>query len=193
MHIRTAALDPYAVGEIAEGDEVVPLTRVEDDPNGDPPVVRSSERLNDHPVGQRVGSEVDRGLGLGNELRVNPREVLLGGVVDLLRQGGHCGATSGQHGNRSSDKSRCPHGSPLEATPERRAAPDRRALHDDEAGALQMLDKPFRHDSAMISSAYEPACGPDSAARTRALRRGRTGWLAVRSGAGQGAWGETIN
>jgi hypothetical protein len=77
---------------------------------------------------------------------VNPREVFLGGVVDLLRQGGKDGATGGQHGNRSSDKSRCPHGSPLEAAPERRAAPDRRTLHDDEAGALQMFDQALRHD-----------------------------------------------
>ena len=36
--------------------------------------------------------------------------------------------------------------SPLEAAPERRATPDWRALHDDEAGALQMFDEALRHD-----------------------------------------------
>ncbi len=46
MHERTAALDSYGVGEIAEGDEAVPFTRVEDDPNSDPVVIRFREGLN---------------------------------------------------------------------------------------------------------------------------------------------------
>ena len=57
MHERTAALDSYGVGEIAEGDEVVPLTRVEDDPNCDPVVIRFREGLNGahHKTGGTTG------------------------------------------------------------------------------------------------------------------------------------------
>jgi exodeoxyribonuclease V alpha subunit len=40
VHERATALDSDVVGEIAEGDEVVPLARVEDVPNRDPAEMR---------------------------------------------------------------------------------------------------------------------------------------------------------
>jgi len=47
MHVRAAALDSHFVGQVAEGDEVVTLARVENNPDRD---ASGTERALDLPV-----------------------------------------------------------------------------------------------------------------------------------------------
>ena len=66
--------------------------------------------------------------------------------------------------------------SPIMPAADRGAAADRRFLHDDEAGALQMLHKALGDDRRHHLAGVPSACARCSAARRRAHRRGLRSW-----------------
>ncbi len=51
VHERAAALEPHVVGEVAKRHEIMPLTRIEHDPDWDAPTVGGVERVNHSLVG----------------------------------------------------------------------------------------------------------------------------------------------
>ena len=59
VHERAAALDPHVVREIAQGNEIMSLSRIEHDPDHDAPMIGSVERVDHGAIGQRVAREVD--------------------------------------------------------------------------------------------------------------------------------------
>ncbi|HEX5471407.1 MAG TPA: hypothetical protein VFW73_05950, partial [Lacipirellulaceae bacterium] len=74
------------IGQVAELDEVVPLTRVEDDSNDDAAARRSIQCVNDSGIRERIRGEVNRPLRRLDQLRVDRIKALLCGVVNFLRQ-----------------------------------------------------------------------------------------------------------
>ena len=81
---RGVKLDHYR--QVAELDEVVPLARIEDNPDNDAAVVGVIQRADDDRVGEGVGREINRALCGRNERRIDRVEALLGREVDLLAQ-----------------------------------------------------------------------------------------------------------
>ena len=71
--------------EVAELDEVMPLPRVQDDPDIDAAPIGIVQRVKHDAVCEGVGREVNRAFRARDQRRVDRVEPLFGRKVDLLR------------------------------------------------------------------------------------------------------------
>ena len=93
MHEGAATLDPHIVREIAQPYEVMPLPRVEYDPDGDASPPGVVQRVDHDRVCEGIGyRQVDRLLGGRNESRINYVETLFRRIVNLLCRAAPVGA-----------------------------------------------------------------------------------------------------